>query len=77
VRLEGLRKLKKSNDLIRNRIRDLPACSTVPQLTTLLRAPGYNGGIIKFWTQLSQLTLNHLFNETETSYIVVQLLAIS
>jgi hypothetical protein len=40
VRLEGLGKLKKSNDLIGNRIRDLPACNMVPQTTALLRAPG-------------------------------------
>jgi hypothetical protein len=30
---------KKSNDLIGNRTRDLPACSIVPQPTTLPRAP--------------------------------------
>jgi hypothetical protein len=39
VRLEGLGKLKKSNDLIGNRTRDLPACSILPQTTTLPRAP--------------------------------------
>jgi hypothetical protein len=38
VRLEGLGQLKKSNDLIRIRSRDLPACSIVPQPTTLPRA---------------------------------------
>jgi hypothetical protein len=31
---------KKSNNLIGNRTRDLPACSIVPQPTTLPRAPG-------------------------------------
>jgi hypothetical protein len=31
--LEGLGQLKKSDDLIRNRTRDLPACSIVPQPT--------------------------------------------
>jgi hypothetical protein len=36
--LEGLGKLKKSNNLIENRTRDLPACSIVPQPTTLPRA---------------------------------------
>jgi hypothetical protein len=36
VRLEGLGKLKKSNDLIGNRIRDLPPCSIVPQPITIL-----------------------------------------
>jgi hypothetical protein len=33
VRMGGLGKLKKSNDLIGNRTRDLPACSVVPQPT--------------------------------------------
>jgi hypothetical protein len=41
VRLEGLGQLKKSNDLIGNRTSDLPACSIVPQPTTLPRAPDY------------------------------------
>jgi hypothetical protein len=31
VRLEGLGQLKKSNDLIGDRTRDLPDCSIVPQ----------------------------------------------
>jgi hypothetical protein len=31
--------IEKSNDLIGNRTRDLPACSVVPQPTTLQRAP--------------------------------------
>jgi hypothetical protein len=39
VRLEGLGKFKNSNDLIGNRRRGLPAYSTVPQKTTLPRAP--------------------------------------
>jgi hypothetical protein len=34
-RLEGLGQLNKSDELIGNRIRDLPACSTVPRPTTL------------------------------------------
>jgi hypothetical protein len=38
VRLEGLGKLKKSNDLIGTRTRYLPTCSIVPQPTTLPRA---------------------------------------
>jgi hypothetical protein len=38
VRLEGLGKLKKSNDLIGNGARDLPACIIVPQLTAVARA---------------------------------------
>jgi hypothetical protein len=40
VRLEGLRKPKKKfNDLLGNKTCDIQACSTVPQLTTLPRAP--------------------------------------
>jgi hypothetical protein len=39
VRLEGLGQLKHSSDLIGNRNRDLPACSMVPQPSTLRRAP--------------------------------------
>jgi hypothetical protein len=39
VRLEGLGKLKKYNDLIENRTHDLPVCSTVPERTTVPRAP--------------------------------------
>jgi hypothetical protein len=35
VRLEGLSQLKKSNDLFGNRTRDHPACSIMPQPTTL------------------------------------------
>jgi hypothetical protein len=31
VRLEGLGKLKKLNDSIRSRARDLPACNMVPK----------------------------------------------
>jgi hypothetical protein len=40
VRLEGLGQLKKIH-LIDTRTRDLPACSKVPQPTTLPRAPPY------------------------------------
>jgi hypothetical protein len=35
LRLEGLGKIKRSNDLIRTRTRDFPCCSIVPQPTTL------------------------------------------
>jgi len=31
--------MKNSNDTIKNRIRDLPTCSAVPQPTALPRAP--------------------------------------
>jgi hypothetical protein len=40
VPLEGLGQLKKSNDLIGNRTRDLSAFGKIPQPTTLPRAPG-------------------------------------
>jgi hypothetical protein len=39
LELEELSTLKKSYDLIGNRILDLPACSLVPEPTTLPRAP--------------------------------------
>jgi hypothetical protein len=39
VRLEGLGQLKKYNDFMGSRTRDLPVCSIVPQSTTLPRAP--------------------------------------
>jgi hypothetical protein len=39
VRLKGLGQLRKIITLFGNRTRDLPACSIVPQLTTLPRAP--------------------------------------
>jgi hypothetical protein len=39
VQVEGLDQLKKLNDLIGNRTRDLPACSIVPQPTTLPLVP--------------------------------------
>jgi hypothetical protein len=37
MRLEGLGKLEKNNDLIDTRTHDLPACSIVSQPTTLPR----------------------------------------
>jgi hypothetical protein len=50
VRLEGLGQLKKSNDLIGNRTRNLPACSIVPQPTTLPRTPASTLDYIEFLT---------------------------
>jgi hypothetical protein len=41
MRLEGIGQLKKSNDLIKDRSRDLPACSIVHQPSTPPRTP-YN-----------------------------------
>jgi hypothetical protein len=42
VRLEGLDKLKKKIHLIGTQSRDLPACSIVPEPTTLPRAPFFS-----------------------------------
>jgi hypothetical protein len=42
VRLEGLGKFKKSNDLIENRPRNIPACSRVPQPCTVPGAPKFS-----------------------------------
>jgi hypothetical protein len=39
VRLEGLGKLKKFNDIIGTRTQDLPASSIAPQPSALLRSP--------------------------------------
>jgi hypothetical protein len=39
VRLEVLGQLKKSNNFVENRTRDLPVCSIMPQPTTLPRTP--------------------------------------
>jgi hypothetical protein len=55
VRLEGLGKLNTFNDLIGNRTRHLPACSTVSQVTTLPRA----FSLAVFWTK-KRLNI-HLF----------------
>jgi hypothetical protein len=41
-----IRSIEKSNNLIGIRTRDVPACSIVPQPTTLTRVPGENGTII-------------------------------
>jgi hypothetical protein len=43
-----MKPIEKSNNLIGNRNRDLPACSVVPQPTTLPRAPLQNR-LIYYW----------------------------
>jgi hypothetical protein len=43
-----IRPIEKSSEIIRNRIRDLPACSIVPQPTTLPRA-SKSGSLAKFF----------------------------
>jgi hypothetical protein len=50
VWLWELGKLKKFNDLIRTRTREIPACSTVPQPSTVQRAP-YNTVKVKVTLQ--------------------------
>jgi hypothetical protein len=46
MRLEGLSQFEKSNDLIENRTRHLPACSIVPQPITIPVAPNESLGNI-------------------------------
>jgi hypothetical protein len=55
VRLEGLDQLKKSRNLIGIRSRNLPACSIVPQLTTLPRVPSGEWGSVKRGGSVSAL----------------------
>jgi hypothetical protein len=62
VRLEGLGKLKKKIHLIGTRNRDLPACSIVPQPTTLPRASATN-----FYLHFSKR------NKSETIYFLARL----
>jgi len=47
--------MKKSNDTIGNRTRDLPTCNAVPQPTAPLRAPDYNSVhyLNLYWIQVS------------------------
>jgi hypothetical protein len=64
VRLEGLGQLKKIH-LIGTRTHDLPACSIVPQPTTLPRAPQIYGKIIKLDI------INHRANKNEQEKMVM------
>jgi hypothetical protein len=61
VQLEGLGKLKKFDDLIKTRIRDLPACIIVPQPTMLQYDPTY---VLICWL-ISKL---HLIN---SSFLII------
>jgi hypothetical protein len=56
VWLEGIGELKKSNEIIGTRNRDLSACSVVSQQTTLQCAPNVLRGILIYWNA-SDLTL--------------------
>jgi hypothetical protein len=53
VQLEGLGKLKKSNNLIGNRTHDLVAFSVVPQPTALLHA-WYNDRLMMHWKEFGR-----------------------
>jgi hypothetical protein len=67
VQLEGLGQLKNSNDLIGNRTRELPACSIVPQRTTLSRAQSSTKEILKYTFIL--LNYNTLLVTSTYSYV--------
>jgi hypothetical protein len=54
-----IRRTEKPSDLIWSRARDLPACSIVPQPTTLLRVPRIN--------ELRQMKMWYTLNSAETS----------
>jgi hypothetical protein len=55
LRLEGLGKLRKSNDLIGTRTRDLPSCSIAPQPSTLPLPRS------KMWIRIKILTVSWFF----------------
>jgi hypothetical protein len=61
-----IRSIEKSNDLIGNRTRDLPACSIVPQPTTLPRAGNWSFyDYIVMWQQSELLTVS--LNKPQTN----------
>jgi peroxiredoxin len=60
VRLEGLGKLKKKIHLIGTPTNDLPACSTVPQLTMLPHAM-LNKGIKKIVNNVALKLLSQIY----------------
>jgi hypothetical protein len=66
-----IRQIEKSNDFIGNRNNDLPACSIVPQQTTLPRAPhsSQTGGKKKYNETIYQLFIDF----KETYYSIVQI----
>jgi hypothetical protein len=59
VRLEGLGQLKKSNDLIGNRTRDLRLCSILSQRTTLPRVSKVSATFIKTWQSCTPTAPGH------------------
>jgi hypothetical protein len=63
-----IRSIEKCNDLIGYRNHDLPACSILPQQTTLLRAPRMGryeegSGVVQF-----EVPLHRTHGETEESH---------
>jgi hypothetical protein len=71
VRLEGLGKLKKSTSSgIRSR--DLPACSVVPQPTTLPRTPSIKGWDFFSWP-VGTMLLACKEGRAPWSYVYIQL----
>jgi hypothetical protein len=68
VRLEGLGQLKEIH-LIGTRTRDLPACSIVPQPTTLPRAPARQRCTLWYWSS----HLSHFLRQTSRSWGTVSL----
>jgi hypothetical protein len=56
VWLEGLDQLKRVNNLIRNRIRDLPACSIVPQPTGYISIFWWGRRRLFCWVRPKELT---------------------
>jgi hypothetical protein len=65
VHLEGLGKLKISNDLFGKRTHDLPACSVVPQPTTLPHAGRKNEYVILMYETcvLMAFKKGHAYNK--------------
>jgi hypothetical protein len=77
VRLEGLGQLKKkSNELIGNWTRDLPACSIVPQPTTLPRAPSLQMCCINSMLVLHMKALYRMSQEERSIFWEVIVLVI-
>jgi hypothetical protein len=60
-----IRSTEKSNDLIGNQTRDLPACSTVSQPTMLLCAPVQTENLIKIINSEFMFLSNLLFYNNE------------
>jgi hypothetical protein len=76
LRLQGLGKLKKSNDLIGTRTRDLPAWSIVPQPTTLPSAPRTDWGKprkLRTGSVSAEIRTEHFPNASRKNYHLCKL----